>query len=158
MKKLFILLLALLLLVACTQEPTVAILPDPAPDQEISYSEEGLSLELVESIFEESPAAIHTIVRNDSGQPYRLGEFYHIEMKVDGKWHVITYSDAVFLNNPSFRDFGNILKDGEEGRQLFSVEALGITLIPGDYRLVKTFLSITEPYHEVSVAATFSVE
>lgn len=157
MKKLVIPQLALLLLVACTQKPTVAIFPDPAPDQEIPSSEEGLSLELVESIFEESPTAIR-IVRNDSGQPYRLGEFYPIEMKVDGKWHVITYSDAVFLYNPSFRDFGNALNDGEEGRQLFSVEALGITLIPVDYRLVKTFLSITEPYHEVSVAAIFFME
>lgn len=158
MKKLFFPLLALSLLVACTQEPTLAILPDPVPDQEMSSLEDGLSLELIESTFEESPAAIRTIVRNESGQPYRLGEFYHIEMKVDGKWHVIMYSDAVFLNNPSFRDFGNTLNDGEEGQQTFSVEALGTTLVSGEYRLVKTFLSAVEPYHEISVAAPFFVE
>lgn len=147
-----------LLLVACTKEPTVPILPDPAPGQVMPSSEVGLSLELVEDTFEKSPVTIRTIIRNDSGQTYRLGEFYHIEMKIDGQWHVVTYSDAVFLKNPSFRDFGNTLKDGETGEQTFSVETLGITLIQGDYRLVKTFLSSGEPYHEVSVAAPFFVE
>lgn len=111
-----------LLLIACTQEPTVPILPEPAPDQEIASIEEGLSLILEESTFNGSPAAIRTSVRNNSGQAYRLGEFYHIEMKVDGEWHGVTYSDAVFLNNPHFRDFGNVLSQGEEGQQLFSVE------------------------------------
>jgi len=157
MKRLLILSL-ILFLGACGHASALTMLPDPVPDQEMRPSEEGLSLVLAKDYFIESPTLIHTVVRNDSEEAYQLGEFYHIEILHDGKWYILTYSDAVFLKNPQFRDFGNVLAAGSEARQSFSVEDLGITLVPGSYRLVKTFLSQGEPFHEVSVAAPFQVE
>lgn len=157
MKRLWIFSLVLLL-AACGNASAPTMLPDPVPDQEMGSSEEGLSLVLAEDHFIGSPTLIHTVVRNDSEEAYQLGEFYHIEMRQDGKWYILTYSDAVFLKNPQFRDFGNVLATGSEARQSFSVKDLGLPLVPGNYRLVKTFLSQGEPFHEVSVAAPFQVE
>ncbi|MFS0575666.1 immunoglobulin-like domain-containing protein [Sporosarcina sp. 179-K 3D1 HS] len=147
-----------LLLGACGNTATLPTLPDPVPDQEMNAFEEGLTLVLAEDHFVESPTVIHTVVRNDSQRDVQLGEFYHIEVNRKGEWFIITYSDAIFLKNPHFRDFGNVLPAGSEAQQTFSVEALGIILIPGEYRLVKTFLSKSEPMHELSVAAPFWVE
>ena len=159
MKKLLSIAIALLFfLSACGNEPAVSTLPDPVPDQEMFSSEKGLSLVLDEQSFIGSTPIIKTLVRNDSSSDYQLGDFYHIEVNKDDQWYIITYSDAVFLKNPSFKDFGNILSAGSEARQNFSVDALGVTLIPGEYRLVKTFISTGEPMHELSVAVPFSVE
>lgn len=119
----------------------------------------GLSFKLIEDIFNGSPAVIETVVRNDSPYDYNLGDFYHIEVrKDDDLWYIITYSDAVFYKNPRFKDFGRALRAGDEAHQLFSVESLGVTLLPGEYRLVKTFLSQGERFHEISVAVPFQVE
>lgn len=157
MKRLIIILF-LLTLSACNSPTAVTTLPDPVPDQDMSVSENGLSLLLNESIFQGSPKKIETFIQNNSQQPYSVGEFYHIELKVEGLWYIITYSDKVFYENPKFKDFGSTLDVGDEKAQIFSVEALGITLTPGEYRLVKTFLGQGETFHEVSVAVPFRVE
>ncbi|MEK5067814.1 immunoglobulin-like domain-containing protein [Sporosarcina sp. FSL K6-1508] len=157
-KMLSIAIVLLLFLSACGNEPAVSTLPDPVPDQEMFSSEEGLSLVLDEDSFIGSPPIIKTLVQNYSSSDYQLGDFYHIEVNKDGQWHIITYSDAVFLKNPSFKDYGNVLSAGSEARQTFSVDALGVTLIPGEYRLVKSFISTDEQMHELSVAVPFSVK
>ena len=159
MKRLLIISVTLLLLLtACGKEPTMATLTNPVPDQEMTSSKEGLSLILDENYFVGSPAFIKTVVTNDSFVDYQLGEFYHIEINIENQWYIITYSDTVFLKNPAFKDFGSVLVAGSEAHQEFSVDALGVTLIPGEYRLVKTFLAISEPMYEQSVAAPFTVE
>lgn len=76
----------------------------------------------------------------------------------DNQWYIITYLDAVFLENPAFIDFGSMFVAGGEAHQEFFVVALGVILIPGNYRLVKTFLSKEEPMHEQSVAVPFTGE
>lgn len=157
MKKILLILL-LPLLISCGNEATVATLPDPVPDQEMHSSEEGLSISLAKDTFTESPAELEIIVHNDSIINYNFGEFYHIEVSKDNEWYIITYSDSVFLKNPHFIDFGLILDTGEEVIQSFSVEALGVSLLPGEYRLVKSFLSQSEEFYEVSVAVPFSVK
>jgi len=157
MKKLLIL-TCILLLAGCGKEVKVPTLPDPTPDQEMESIESGLSLELIENTFSKSPINIETHIRNDSSIDYQYGQFYHIEIKMDGLWYLITYSDAVFLKNKEFIDTGKILTPGEEARQLFSVELLGVTLVPGEYRLAKTFLSLGKPFHEITVAAPFWVK
>lgn len=147
-----------LLLVSCGTAKTVPIIPDPAPDQVRPSSDSGLSLTIEEDIFNGSPTHIHTVLKNDSERTYGYGDFYHIEHLVNNHWHMITYSDLVFTSNSKFKDSGRLIKPGEETTQSFSVEQLGVTLLPGEYRLVKTFLVQGEPFHEVSVAAAFSVE
>ena len=152
---LFILLLSLF---ACDNEAKFSTLPDPVPDQEMPASENGLSLQLIENRFSGSPAEIETIIQNDSSQDYNFGGFYHIEVSIEGLWYIITYSDTVFFQNPRFKDFGNTLQAKSETHQTFSVEALSVTLLPGKYRLVKTFLSQGESFHEISVAVPFWIE
>ncbi|WP_438313777.1 immunoglobulin-like domain-containing protein [Sporosarcina sp. FA9] len=157
MKKLLILIF-ILLLAGCGKEAMVPTLPDPTPDQEMNASESGLSLTLIENTFTQTPIQIETHIRNDSSNDYQYGQFYHIEIKMDGLWYLITYSDAVFFKNKEFIDTGNTLSPGEEAHQLFSVDMLGVTLVPGEYRLAKTFLSLGDSFHEITVAAPFSVK
>ena len=156
--KQILLILMLPFLFSCRNETTVSTLPDPVPDQEMPTSEKGLSLVLTEDTFTGSPTIIKTIVRNDSLHDYNFGEFYHIEVSKENLWHIITYSDAVFFKNPRFKDIGSTLQAGDKAHQTFSVEALGVTLFPGEYRLVKTFLSQGESFHEISVAVPFWVK
>lgn len=152
-----LLILLLPILLSCGNEAAVATLPDPVPDQEMQASEKGLSLSLTDDTFSGSPTVIETIIQNDSSYDYNFGEFYHIEVNKNNLWYIITYSDAIFLKNPRFKDTGRTLQAGNETHQTFSVEALGVTLLPGEYRLVKTFLSQGESFHEISIAAPFLV-
>ena len=157
-KQLTIALTLILVLTACGNESTISTLSYPVPDQEMHGSEEGLSLTLEEDIYLGSPFVIKTVVQNATSSDYQLGEFFHIEVNKDGQYFIITYSDAVFLKNPSFKDYGNVLSANSKAHQTFSVDALGVTLIPGEYRLVKTFLSLGKPLYELSVAVPFTVE
>lgn len=156
MRKGFTLVLVFLL-TACRNDLSIATLPDPVPVQTMNTTEEGLSLSLIQTHYKTSPNSIETVIRNDSLLNYEFGAFYHIEVKWDDEWYMITYSDAVFLKDESFRDFGKIITPDSEVHQIFSIEALGIILPPGEYRLVKTFLYTGKSFHEISVAAPFKV-
>lgn len=147
----------LLLLQGCGAAESVPVIPEPAPDQVIPSSAEGLSLELVHNEFPESPDEIEAVVVNNSGKPFEAGSFYHIEVLEEDGWHIAVYSDAVFHRNEHFRDGGRTLPDQEMIQQTFSVEDLGLILPAGHYRIVKTLLQ-REPYHEVSIAAPFTVQ
>ncbi len=152
------LVILLLLLTACTNNVTLNTLPDPVPDQRMYESANDLSLTLIQNDYKTSPRTIETVIRNDSQVEYEYGDFFHIEVLQKEEWYMITYSDVVFLKGKSFRDFGKIITPGSEIEQTFSVEALDVVLPLGEYRLVKTFLSRGEPFHEVSLAVPFSIE
>ncbi|WP_088008514.1 immunoglobulin-like domain-containing protein [Indiicoccus explosivorum] len=151
------LLMYLVLLAACSQ-PGPPTLPDPVPEQRMDAAEAGLSAALSEDAFTGSPPVITVRLTNGSGKPYEYGGYFSIEVLKDGAWHALDHSDAIFFTDPGFRDTGEVLAPGAETSQPLSVESLGVTLTPGDYRLVKTFMPMEEPFHEVSVAVPFSVE
>lgn len=155
-----ILFVALLLLVpaACQHEKMISTLPDAAPDQQMGTSEGGVTLTLEKTSYTDPTPEIKITLHNESDHDYQYGDFYHIEVLKDGQWYMITYSDAVFLKNKSFTDSGHILPAYDEARQTFLVEALGVELSPGQYRLVKTFLSRSDTFQEYAVAAPFTVE
>lgn len=157
MKKI-IFIFIMVLLVGCAPEEAVKTLQDPSPDQEIPSSREGLELTLSQMVYAESPTVIDTSITNNSQQDYEYGDYYYIEVNKKGDWYTLVHSDAVFLNNPQLKDFGHMLPAGSEIQQAFSIDMLGVTLYPGEYRLVKTFLSQGKPYHEVSLAFPFTVE
>lgn len=152
------LILFILILTACNKEPAVTTLKDPSPDQELLQKESGLSLSLAEELYDESPVSIKTALKNEGQYDFGHGEYYYIEVKKSGEWYTVIHSDAVFLNNPQLKDFGSRLSAGGMAEQDFSIDLLGITLLPGEYRLVKTFLSLDEPFFEISLAAPFTVE
>ncbi|PID02856.1 hypothetical protein CSV67_07585 [Sporosarcina sp. P2] len=52
---------------------------------------------------------------------------------------------------------GKLLAPGEEIQHSFSVETIGVTLVPGQYRLVKIFLKPVAPYFTVTLAVPFIV-
>lgn len=148
--------LLLLLLAGCSKDASITTLADPTPDQLIPDSSEGITLRLLEQQFDGSPSYIETEVINDNDEAYEAGSFYHIEVLKEGKWYIITYSDAVFFRNPHFRDGGVVIQGGSKMPQMFSVDELGVELPTGEYRLVKTVLH-QNPYHEITVAAPFTV-
>lgn len=157
MKKI-IMFLFVLVLAACSNEASVMTLTDPSPDQELHSSEAGLSLSLAEDTYDKSPSLIETTIKNESQQNYGFGEYYHIEVNKNGKWYIVTHSDAVFLRNKQFNDSGQLLLAGSEMQLTFFLDQLGVILVPGEYRLVKTFLSQNEPFFEIAVASPFTVE
>lgn len=146
------------MLMGCTEEPAMMTLADPSPDQELVSNEGGLSLFLEERSYTGSPSVIQTTIKNDSMQDFGYGEYFHIELKQKNGWHILTHSDAVFIKNPHLNDFGHLLKAGDKTDMEFSIEELGIELAPGEYRIVKTFLSQEEPSFEISIASPFRIE
>ncbi len=158
MKHFLSMLIILLTLTACASNNTISTLQDPSPDQFMSVTENGIALSLGQTIFHGSPSVIATTVKNNSDVDYNIGDFYHLEIKKDNLWYIITYSDKIFYENQRFKDFGQTLFSGDEIQQVFSVEQLDILLPPGEYRLVKSLSSQDEHYYEVMVAAEFIVE
>ncbi|WP_298827822.1 immunoglobulin-like domain-containing protein [uncultured Planococcus sp.] len=157
MGKIILFLMIAVFLVACGNDSTVATIQNPSPDQELASSKAGLSLLLEEHSYEGSPSIIATTIKNDSMQDYGFGQYFHIELKRKSGWHILTHSDAVFINNPQLNDFGRVLAAGDETDMDFSVKELGIVLAPGEYRIVKTFLSQEAPIFEISIASSFVV-
>lgn len=154
-----ILLLSLLFFLSgCQSHSEMITLPDPVPDQDRNNSEAGVSLSLTETLFHGSPETIEAIVRNNSNHAYDFGDFYHIEVKKKNKWYILAYSDRVFFENRRFKDYGRTLAPHSEIHQIFSVKALGIELLPGEYRLVKSFSPKTGDYYKISIAVPFSVQ
>ncbi|HSJ38352.1 MAG TPA: immunoglobulin-like domain-containing protein [Planococcus sp. (in: firmicutes)] len=109
-------------------------------------SEAGLSMSLAEDTYDKPPSLIKATIKNESQQNYEFGEFYHIEVNKNGEWYIVTHSAALFLENQQFTDFGQLLVAGSEVQQPFFIDQLGVTLVPGEYRLVKPFLSQNEPF------------
>lgn len=158
MRKITLFLMIAVFLVACGQDSSVATIENPSPDQEMASSKAGLSLLLEEHSYMGSPSVIATTIKNDSIQDFGFGEYFHIELKRESGWHIVTHSDAVFINNPQLNDFGHVLAAGNETDMQFSVKELGIELAPGEYRIVKTFLSQEAPIFEISIASSFVVK
>lgn len=156
MKRLLMLTL-LLLLAACSPVNQLKTLDHPSPMQDLHASSSGLSLELVENEFTETPAVVETMITNDSESDYEYGQYYYIEVNKDGDWYTLVHSDSVFLDNPELTDFGLLLEAGADIRQNFALEGLKVELPPGHYRLVKTFLSREQPFYEVSLAVPFDI-
>ncbi|ARD48671.1 immunoglobulin-like domain-containing protein [Sporosarcina sp. P33] len=157
MKK-FILFTLVFLLTACSNSLSVRTLDIPSPDQELHQSEAGLSLSISKDIYTDPTPVFDAELKNESGKDFGYGAYYRMEMLEEDGWHIMTHSDAVFLENPDFKNFGLILKSGAVTQQTFSVDMLGVKLIRGQYRLVKTFLAPAEPFYEVTLAVPFTVE
>ena len=103
-------------------------------------------MSLAEDTYDKPPSLIKATIKNESQQNYEFGEFYHIEVNKNGEWYIVTHSAALFLENQQFTDFGQLLVAGSEVQQPFFIDQLGVTLVPGEYRLVKPFLSQNEPF------------
>ena len=61
-----------------------------------------------------------------------------------------------FVKIPAFKDYRRVLVVGCVKE--FNIVALGVTLIPDGYYLVKIFIAIDEPIRKQTVSAPFSVE
>ncbi|PKH08625.1 immunoglobulin-like domain-containing protein [Planomicrobium sp. MB-3u-38] len=149
--------ISVLLLAACSQNALPKTLKDPSPIQQIPASSAGLTLELEDDSFSRSPSAIEASMKNDSLKHYDYGDYFYIEVKKEDGWYILTHSDAVFIENPHLTDFGHVLLSGSRIKQSFSFDLLKVTLPAGEYRLIKTFLSKEQPFHEISLSAPFTV-
>lgn len=156
--KYLLLVISVLLLTACSQNTLPKTLEDPSPDQQIPDSYAGMTMSLVNDSYSGSPSDIEVHLENGSLQSYEYGDYYYIEVKKADGWFILTHSDAVFIENPQLTDFGHVLIPGSQIEQTFSIEVLGVTLPPGEYRLVKTFLSEEQPFHEISLSSPFTVK
>lgn len=145
------------LLTACSDGSYVQTLSDPTPDQEMEASQHGLTLSLSTNEYEEGSPLFDTIIQNNSPTSYEYGGYFHIEVLKDDQWYLVTHSDAVFYDNSNFTNLGHLLQPGKEMHQTYSVETLGITLLPGQYRFVKILLKPIAPVQVVRLAVPFTV-
>ncbi|SFE71399.1 hypothetical protein SAMN05192532_103183 [Alteribacillus iranensis] len=152
-----LLLFVLVALSGCQQEPEIKTIPDPAPEQTKSQQEQGIEIQLQKDVYNGIPDRMRVILNNKSDREYTYGEFYQLERKIKEKWHIVVYSDAVFYENPSFKNYGSSFLPGETVTQSYSPKKLGLDIPPGEYRLVKTFLH-ESPSYQVTVAVPFRVE
>lgn len=157
MKK-YIVLVFFLLLTACSEQIQVPTLAEPTPDQKLNMTEAGLSLSISKQDYVENSPTFNTTLNNKSEISYEYGEYYHIEIFKDNNWYIVTHSDAVFLDDPNFTNLGHLISPEEEVNQTFSVTKLNLTLVPGEYRLVKIFMKPQEPFYTVTLAVPFTVE
>ncbi|WP_376781603.1 immunoglobulin-like domain-containing protein [Sporosarcina ureae] len=63
----------------------------------------------------------------------------------DDEWYTLMHSDSMFYKNPHFTNLGYLLAPRKNIQQSFSIETLGVILVPGEYRLVKIFLIPGDP-------------
>lgn len=157
MKKVLLFLLVLFL-TACSDETYVTTLAEPTPDQELLPNDAGCSLSISKDVYTDPAPFFEITLKNESPISYEYGEYYRIDVYKEDKWYIMTHSDAVFLENPRFTNLGLLLPPGREVHQTFFVKLLGVTLVPGEYRLVKIFQTPKEPFYVVTLAVPFTVE
>ncbi|PID25642.1 immunoglobulin-like domain-containing protein [Sporosarcina sp. P7] len=151
------LLSVLILLTGCAKGNEIQTLTAPSPEQTLMANEQGLTFLMVEHQYEEGTPLFRTILKNDSQTIYEYGEYYQIEVRKNDKWYTLTHSDSVFYEDSKFTNLGKLLAPGEGTQHSFSVETIGVTLVPGQYRLVKIFLKPVAPYFTVTLAVPFIV-
>lgn len=76
----------------------------------------------------------------------RFLSFYPYLIHIKAYGILLLILDTVFFQSLKFKVFGNTLQVGDELHQTFLVNALGVTLIPGEYRLVKSFYQKTNRF------------
>lgn len=142
---------------ACGSASEMHTLSDPAPEQLLESSNQGLTLSLHQTIYTEGISTFHTTLINSGETSYEYGEYYHIELLKNEQWYTLSHSDAVFYENPYFTNLGRLLAPGKVVHQTFSTETIRVQLVPGQYRLVKMFLKPVAPYYVVNLAVPFTV-
>lgn len=156
LRLLLLLVITCLMASACSDDPSIRTLPDPVPDQEILYTSDGLSMKLANSNYEDSTENLLVTIENRSENNFSRGNFFHVETLIDGKWHIVSYSDTVFYRNPSFLDLGLHFERNSTVTQEVSLFKLGLFLPPGNYRLVKTLAHESGSRFEVTLAFPFN--
>lgn len=152
----FFTLVLTILLCACGQDTISPLLPEPSPFQILPSEAAGISLQLQQTEYQLPIDRIQITIDNRSRHDLSYGTFFYIEKKVEGKWHLVMYSDRIYNEYPNFKDFGSVLFSEESRSQSLPFSQYGLEIEEGSYRIVKTFT----PYGqsgEISVAAPFKV-
>ncbi|MFC0229886.1 immunoglobulin-like domain-containing protein [Bhargavaea ullalensis] len=147
----------LLLLAGCGAEASVAVLPDPVPDQLMAGAKDGVAVTVLKSGTGGERTVITYSIENRRAEPIGYGGYAALEKLEPDGWHGVIYSDAVFYRNPGFRDFGQVLAPGGKKTQQLDTAELGVNLVPGRYRVVKTAVADGSSGMEISVASEFGI-
>lgn len=147
------------LLTACQNDlKSLSIIEDPVPNQHRPSVNKGIELIIDSSKYDKNAISIKATIMNDSNVDCEYGEFFMIEIMIDGYWHIVNYSDYIFLSNHKFIDLGMILRSGDSITQIFEPENYGLTLPAGQYRLTKTVSCPFPRGNEITVSVPFEVE
>lgn len=108
--------------------------PEYMPDAElftVHKPVEGVSLEIGELAEKDGKPIIPAVIRNNSGEEYCFGKYYHLEVKLNGKWYYV----PDMPDRPLFvQDIGLILMDDQSIDMSYSLWNWG-ELPSGTYRL-----------------------
>ena len=96
------------------------------PASELSPPE-GISMTLNYLDFAEGTAAV--TFRNDSGEEWCYGTYFHLEVKLDGAWYLVPEE-----TEQAFPDIAMLLPDGMSKQTSYSIRPYG-ELPPGLYRI-----------------------
>ena len=83
------------------------------------------------TITEQSAANVTVELRNDSGEEWCFGEYYSLEVCLDGTWYIVPRTPENWM----FTSIGYMLDHKEKQEKSYNLMSYG-TLPAGDYRLV----------------------
>lgn len=155
MKKRWMIILPLLLLLLCTDQNVISVLPEPSPFQELSNENQSITLTLDQKEYSLPVKSIEMKIENEGCHSFSYGNFFSIEKELDGSWHMVMYSDNIFNEFPDFNDFGMILEERSGTESELRLDKLKLILEPGIYRVVKSFTS--DDGEEILIAVPFKV-
>lgn len=100
----------------------------------VEEAPEGIAMTLVEM----EGKTITVLLSNQSGEEWYYGEYYHLEVQLDGSWYQIPTDSTLEWG---FHDIAMILPDGKTAEQTYNLEMYG-TLPDGLYRLAAENLTV----------------
>lgn len=155
-KSLFVVLLLSICLLACTnksikniqhqslQRSNHAELPSSVHEENVH-----VEMQLEHPIYELNTDKL-TLQINNKGEPLTFGARYDIEIFKDGSWYEVPLKDDI-----DFSMIGIQLGPDKTYKSTMSLKALKYDLMPGQYRVIKSFNTGGK---EITLASTFELK
>ena len=155
-KSLFVFLLFSIYLSACTNKSIKnfqhqSLLKSNHAELASSVNEENVNVEmqLEHPIYEVKTDKLTLQIKNN-GEPLSFGVRYDIEIFKDESWYEVPLKDDI-----GFTSIGIKLGTGETYKSTISLKVLKYDLVPGQYRVIKSFNTGGK---EITLASTFELK
>lgn len=150
---LFVAMLALMLLAACSNAQTKPLTQKSVHGElpSVSISQE-LTLEMItdQTEYPSSTKEIAFEIKNTGPATVNFGTPYYVEKREQGTWFEIPFKE-----NMAFTEIGLMLAAGEAYQEKVNLSVLHFPLASGEYRVIKRFYANEK---EIMLAVVFQVK
>lgn len=120
----------LIFLTGCQpEEQTIEM--EKAPIQQLDSEENGLSI----SLREVTDSELTVVIQNGRNIDFTYGRPFRIEQRIDNAWYVLPFKE----DGSVFEDIKLLAGPRKQTIETVSLSQLADPLVPGDYRIVKSF-------------------